>query len=575
MAAPFDAPPVWSTACPDWERRIVAGESLVPCAPLFPEEAAAGLERFKSLRISDIPGKPTAGEVCRPWLLDLVAAIFGAYDPVRERQLIKEFFLCISKKNGKSTIAAGIMMTVLILNPRHSAEFLILAPTKTIADNSFDPAADMAEMVNEEFAADGLEPLFRVYRREKRIVHLETKSELHVIAADTDAVAGSKATVVLIDEVWQFGKRSGAMSMFREATGGLMSRPEGFVISLSTMSDDVPSGVFKTKLDYARGVRDGLIDDPSFMPIIYEFPTAMLEAEAHRDPVNFKIANPNLGASVDLETLLQARAKAETEGDAQLRDFEAKHLNVQIGDTSASGLWSGAKVWGAAGDKSLTLDALLDLSEVVVVGADDGGLDDLFGFCVMGRLKETRTWLSWHHAWAHRGVLTIRKSIATKLEEFEKDGDLTFVDMVSEAGAQMAAIVARIEAAGLLAEHGVGVDNYGPTNIESALADVEIDTEKRVARIPQGFALNGVIRDTESALADGRLIHGGRPLMAWCVGNAKAEQKGNAILITKSASGIGKIDPLMATYNAVALMRMNPAPVQGSAYADGHGLILI
>ena len=52
-------------------------------------------------------------------------------------------------------------------------------------------------------------------------------------------------------------------------------------------------------------------------------------------------------------------------------------------------------------------------------------------------------------------------------------------------------------------------------------------------------------------------------MMAWCVGNARVEPKGNAILITKQASGTGKIDPLMAVFNAVALMAMNPAARAG------------
>ncbi len=55
-------------------------------------------------------------------------------------------------------------------------------------------------------------------------------------------------------------------------------------------------------------------------------------------------------------------------------------------------------------------------------------------------------------------------------------------------------------------------------------------------------------------------MHGGQPLMAWCVGNARVEPRGNAILITKQASGRGKIDPLMALFNAVSLMSLNPEP---------------
>ena len=63
----------YSTECKDWESRIIAGESLITFPPLFPEEANAALDVFKSLRVSDMPGTPTMGEVCRPWIFDFVA----------------------------------------------------------------------------------------------------------------------------------------------------------------------------------------------------------------------------------------------------------------------------------------------------------------------------------------------------------------------------------------------------------------------------------------------------------------------------------------------------------------------
>jgi phage terminase large subunit-like protein len=92
-----------------------------------------------------------------------------------------------------------------------------------------------------------------------------------------------------------------------------------------------------------------------------------------------------------------------------------------------------------------------------------------------------------------------------------------------------------------------------------AIVDKGIDHE-RIVGIPQGWRLVGAIKTAERKLAEGALQHGASALMSWCVGNAKVEPRGNAILITKQAAGTAKIDPLMAMFDAVALMAMNPKP---------------
>jgi len=76
--------------------------------------------------------------------------------------------------------------------------------------------------------------------------------------------------------------------------------------------------------------------------------------------------------------------------------------------------------------------------------------------------------------------------------------------------------------------------------------------------ISQGWKLTGAIKTAERKLADGTLRHAGQRLMTWSVGNARVEPRGNAIVITKQASGTAKIDPLMAAFNSIALMAMNP-----------------
>lgn len=86
--------------------------------------------------------------------------------------------------------------------------------------------------------------------------------------------------------------------------------------------------------------------------------------------------------------------------------------------------------------------------------------------------------------------------------------------------------------------------------------------------ISQGWKLTGAMAVAERGLEDGSLTHAAQPLMAWCVGNAKVEPKGNASLITKQASGSAKIDPLMASLNAVTLMATNPQAAGGRSFWD-------
>lgn len=544
--------PEWSTACPDWAARLRAGESIIP-PPIFPAEADAALSVFKELKIVDAPGSPTFGDACADWIFDLVRSIFGAYDADTGRRLITEWFVLLPKKNSKSTAAAGIMMTALIRNWRQSAEFSVLAPTVEVANNAYAPARDMcSEKADEELFA-----LMHAQTHIKTITHRDSGASLKVLAADQNTVGGKKSVGTLVDELHLFGKMASSENMFREALGGLASRPEGFVIWLTTQSDEPPAGVFKQKLDYARKVRDGEIIDPGFLPIIFEHPPEMVENGDCLKLENMAMVNPNMGYSVDQAFLEREFMKAELAGGDSFRGFMAKHANVEIGLNLRSDRWAGADFWQAqAKAPGLTLDQLLDRSEVVDVGIDGGGLDDLLGLAVVGRDKDTREWLVWTHAWAHPSVLERRKQEAARFKDFAKEGNLTLVKHMGDDVADVAGICALIEARGLLDK--IGCDPAGLGGILDALTEADLPEDKIIG-ISQGWKMTGAIKTAERKLAEGIMVHGGQPLMAWCVGNAKVEPRGNAVIITKQAAGSAKIDPLMALFNAVTLMSLNPA----------------
>lgn len=557
----------WTTACPDWEKRIVAQRSLIPFKPLFPSEAEHALNVFKALKVVDLPGQPTFGEVSDQWVFDFVAAIFGAYDAETGKQLVTEFFLLISKKNTKSTIAAAIMLTALIVNWRHNEELLILAPTIEVAQNSFKPAAAMVRADPELDANAGEGGFLTVQDHIRTIKHLGNDAVLKVVAADTETVSGKKSGRILIDELWVFGKRPNADAMLREATGGLVSRPEGFVIYLSTQSDDPPAGVFKARLDYARQIRDGQVTNRKFLPVLYEFPAKMIETKAYEDPANFYVTNPNLGRSVSQEWLEDEMTKELSGDKTTLATFLAKHLNVEIGMNLRANRWPGADFWPLRVELGLTFEGLLEQSEVVVVGLDGGGLDDLFGFAAVGRHKATRDWIVWTHAWCHKSVLERRKSIAARLQGFAAAGELTIVD---DELSDISAIVERIDEVnkrGLLA--AVAVDPAGLGEMIEALDEIGITQETgQLIGAAQGYAMMNAIKTAERKLTNGTMRHSGSKMMDWCVGNLKIEPTATAIRATKQNAGDAKIDPVMALFDAVTVMVRNPEASQAGRLDD-------
>lgn len=577
----------WSTACPDWEERIVARQSLIPTAPLFEDEAEAALAVFKSLRIVDVAGQPTFGEACGEFVFDFVRAIFGAYDAETGRRLINEFLLLISKKNAKSTIAAGIMVTALIRNWRYAAELLVLAPTKEIANNVFTPAMGMVR------ADPELSLILKPIEHLRVIKHLVTEAELKVVAADTEIVGGKKAAFVLVEELWLFGKNPKAAAMLMEATGGLVSRPEGFVVFLSTHSDEAPRGVFKEKLDLFRGIRDGTIVDRRKMGMLYEFPASMLEREEYRDPANFYITNPNIGRSVDEEWLQEKLIEAERGEGGALQIFLAKHLNVEIGTRLARDRWAGADFWDKAAEPALTIEDLIRRSEVIVAGIDGGGLDDLLGLCLIGREKGSKRWLIWARAWAWSIVWDRRKDIATKLDEFlaegslircdlPKDEDLTALAEGDDRGADdltadivgVVEVLMQVHDAGLFpTSEAIGLDPAGVSTLVDELAGNGFADEQMKA-IPQGWRLSGPIKGLGRKVAARTARHGGSKLMSWCIGNVKQEPRGSSGVAITKQSPSAKIDPVAAMFSAAMLMSLNPEAAGGFVYEE-RGMLVI
>jgi phage terminase large subunit-like protein len=552
---------IWDTSVPDWEDRIRDGLSLIPDLPLHDAVADRAVAIFKRLRVPDLIGMPTYGEVCDTWVIELVRVIFGSYDPETKRRALREFFLLIPKKNGKSSIAAAIILVACLMNERPEAELLLIAPTMTIAKIAFKQAWGIIR------ADDQLDKLFHVREHLRTITHRLSRAEIAVKAADSDVITGGKAAYTLIDETHEFARKSRAEGVFLELRGALAARPDGFLMQITTQSKDAPAGVFKQELEQARAVRDGRMKLP-VLAVLYELPPAM--QAGWQDPATWKMVNPNLGRSVDPDYLADQLVTAREKGGHALALLASQHFNVEIG-VGLGGAWVGAEFWAQAAVPGLTLDSIIDQCEVAVVGVDGGGLDDLLGLAVVGRHRESKDWLAWVHAWAHPEVLRTRKEIAPRLIDFERAGDLTILASDDPTGdvTGVGDVVERLAMAGLLPEKGaVGLDPFGVSAIIDELVMRGLSDEQMVA-VGQGGRLSPAIWGIERKLKNTTLRHCGQPIMDWVLGNARCDQRGGAVMINKETSGRAKIDPLIATLNGFSLMSRNPVADNSRRNLDG------
>lgn len=543
--------PKLDLSCRDWRERIRAGDSLMPHGLVLDEERADRARKiFGYLRVPDIEDTPTFDECAGEWAFDLVRAVFGTWDG--EERSVKEFFELIAKKNAKTTVGAGIMLTALIVNKRPRAQFLLIAPTLDVADLAFSQAVGMLQLDEE------LGKMFHVKDYKKKIVHRITRASLSIKSFDPSIVTGAKPAGVLIDELHVIAEHNNADRVIGQLRGGMMSQPESFMIVITTQSERVPSGIFRAELNKARKVRDGLLK-LKLLPILYEFPEDMVEDGSWRESKNWWMVTPNLGKSVTIPRLEDDYETAVSTGDEELRRWASQHLNIQIGMALRNDHWNGAAYWLKA-SQAISLERILEESDVVTLGIDGGGLDDMLALSVCGRHKESGVWQLWSHAWLHNIALERRKADVAVYKDFEAEGSLTVVADLGDDLDELGDYVGQVIASGRLAAlQSIGVDQSGIGLIIDELVYRGVDKEKQIVGIPQGWRLTSAIKTMERGLAQGTIVHADQQLTRWCAENARVEPRGNAIMITKQISGNAKIDPLMSAFNAVELMSRNPA----------------
>lgn len=139
-------------------------------------------------------------EAAGDWFRDIIRAAFGSLDRDTGARHVAEVFVLVPKKNSKTTGAAAIMLTALLMNKRPYGEFLLIGPTQEVADLAFQQVEGMIDAD----PAGALQKRFKVKDHIKTIVDLRNKARLNIKTFDMR---------VLVDELHVMSVYSYALGM--------------------------------------------------------------------------------------------------------------------------------------------------------------------------------------------------------------------------------------------------------------------------------------------------------------------------------------------------------------------------
>src|ERR1700757_2396908 len=150
-----------------------------------------------------------------------------------------------------------------------SASVSLRAPVDSnrICHNGFSQPLGMVERDPDGF----LQKRMHIQEHLRKITDRRTKATLEIKAFDTSVLTGVKPAGVLIDELHEIARNPAAERIIGQLRGGLLPHPEGFLVFITTQSDEPPRGAFRSELAVARAIRDGKAQG-AMLPILYEFP---------------------------------------------------------------------------------------------------------------------------------------------------------------------------------------------------------------------------------------------------------------------------------------------------------------
>ena len=252
------------------------------------------------------------------WQQAIVGNLFGWINDATGLRRYREAMLYVPRKNGKTNLIGGIVNYLFHCDREPGAQIYLAAAERDQASLCFNIAAQM------NYSNPALISRCDIYPGRKQMVmkqHLceGKQSEVKAISADANTKHGFNIHAAVIDELHAQPNRD----LVDVLQTGTVSRSQPIIFHVTTADFDRPS-ICNEKHDYACKVRDGIINDPSFLPAIWE---ATLEDD-WKHPDTWKKANPNFGVSVSHD-YLQRECLRAVESPAYENTFKRLHLNIK------------------------------------------------------------------------------------------------------------------------------------------------------------------------------------------------------------------------------------------------------
>lgn len=352
----------------------------------YDEQAADEIVRAWAQLAVHIKG-PLAGQSAplKPWQENWIRQLYGTLDEDGKRQF-RTVFILQPKKIGKTYVAAMIALLSLTLYAEYGSEVFSLANSKEQASEVFKAAAALVD--NSPFLQE-MELDVRPSTKEIRFGEMRTRYK--ALAADSDNLHGLGPAVLIVDELHAMKNRL-AIDAVRE---GMVIWPNRLTFYITNMAPIDESEPFWEELEFARKVRDGIIDAPTYLPFITEAPAhlsddELLEEGPHWYDINPALGDPREGALVDISALREAAREAKEKPSMR---GEILRLHFCRASQSAEAAVDFA-LWQEAKDATLTADEMI--GRRCAVGIDLSSHTDLTSItAAFPESGDGRTWLSW------------------------------------------------------------------------------------------------------------------------------------------------------------------------------------